>query len=206
MSLNIIALVISASALAVSAATVWLTLLRKGKVRMNRPAVIFFGHAADGRPKVFLRSFIYSTSQRGHIIESVYVRLRHAKSSWTLDIWLYGESSVVRAGGLCVGKDGLIGNHHFLMPEDAVRWEFLPGGYEIEVLAVVANMRRPVVLSKQAVSLTEEEAAGMKDFNEDVFFHWSPVSKSYRPYLEKNINSRLTAKIKAQANLHTQAI
>lgn len=201
MPLNIITLVISALALVLSATTVWLTLLRKGKIRMNPPGAIFLGHAADGRPKVFLRSFIYSTSPRGHIIESVYITVQHAKLIRTFDIWLYGESSVVRASGLCVGKDGLVGNHHFLLPEDAARWEFIPGDYEIEVLAFVANMRRPIVLSRVVLPLTEEQAAAMKDFNEGVFFHWSPVSKKYLPYVEMDTASRLTARIKAEATL-----
>jgi|HubBroStandDraft_4_1064222.scaffolds.fasta_scaffold226960_2 hypothetical protein len=48
-----LALVVSFLALAVSALTAWLTLLRKGEIRMTRPTVIYFG--PDGGPKAEAR-------------------------------------------------------------------------------------------------------------------------------------------------------
>ena len=43
-----ISLVLSVSALFVSGLTAWLTLLRKGEVKITRPATIYFG--PDGGP------------------------------------------------------------------------------------------------------------------------------------------------------------
>lgn len=66
----LVAIAISALALLVSALTGWLTLIRRGDLKMTQPTVIFFG--PDGgshggkkaRLKVFLRTLLYSTSRR----------------------------------------------------------------------------------------------------------------------------------------------
>jgi len=90
-----IATCISFCALAISFVTAWLTLFRKGKLRMTKPTVIFFG--PDGSPsqrsglKVFLRTLLYCTAKRAHIVEGMFVTLRRGESVQTFNIWVYGE-------------------------------------------------------------------------------------------------------------------
>jgi hypothetical protein len=75
-------------------------MFRRGTVRMTAPTVIFFG--PDGGPsedrklsaKVFLRTLLYSTSKRGRIVESMYVRLRRGESAQTFNIWVYGDTTL----------------------------------------------------------------------------------------------------------------
>ena len=93
-ALSIIGLVISALALAVSVVTAWLTLLRRGRVRMTQPTVIYFGPDGglrdDSEPpamKVFLRTLLYSTGKRGQIAENMFVRLQRGESRQNLNIW-----------------------------------------------------------------------------------------------------------------------
>lgn len=89
-----IAIAISALALAVSATTAWLTLVRRGTVRMTQPKVIFFG--PDGPrsrketplPKIYLRTLLFSTSKRGRVIESMHVSLTRNESHQNFNIWV----------------------------------------------------------------------------------------------------------------------
>ena len=73
-AVSLLALVVAILAFTVSALTAWLTLLRKGEVRMTQPTVIYFGpdggfKAEEAPQKVFLRTLLFSTGKQGHIIE-----------------------------------------------------------------------------------------------------------------------------------------
>ena len=76
-----VSITISTLALAVSGVTAWLTLFRRGMVKMTQPTIIHFGsdssRSADEppTPKVYLRTLLFSTSKRGRVIESMYVAL-----------------------------------------------------------------------------------------------------------------------------------
>lgn len=76
----------------VAATTAWLTLWQRGTVKMVRPSLIAFLDAGgtDG-PKVWFRTFMYSTSRRGCVIESMYVRLRRGESQQNFSFWVCGE-------------------------------------------------------------------------------------------------------------------
>ncbi len=82
MNMEQVSLSISLLALAIVAATFWLTSVKKGSVRMTKPTVIFFG--PDGRGsdsnKIFICTLLYSTSAKGQYIENMYVRLRRGEA------------------------------------------------------------------------------------------------------------------------------
>ena len=135
-------------AVAISVATAWLTLFRRGTVRMTQPTTIYFGAdaSASPSPKVYLRTLLYSTAKRGQIIESMFVRLRRGESIQTFNIWVYGEGSLARGSGLYVGENGVTCNHHFLLPADGTKFEFLPGEYKVEVYASLVAVKQPLLL------------------------------------------------------------
>ena len=86
---------ISVTALAVSAITAWLTLLRRGTIRMAQPTLVFFGpDGPAGGPKVFLRTLLYSPAKRGQIVENMFVKLRRGESVQNFNIWVYGDGPV----------------------------------------------------------------------------------------------------------------
>jgi hypothetical protein len=71
------ALIFSGLALAVSITTAWLTLFRRGNLRMTRPALVgFLFDPPAGEPKVFFRTLLFATGKRGHIVESLYLSRR----------------------------------------------------------------------------------------------------------------------------------
>lgn len=77
-------LVISILALVVSVTVAWLTLFRRGNLRMTRPVLVgFLYDLPAGDPKVFFRSMLFATGKRGHILESIFLRLRRGDASQT---------------------------------------------------------------------------------------------------------------------------
>ena len=136
-----VSVTISVFSLAVSSATAWLTLFRRGTVRMTQPTVIFFGpdtpRTSDQPPvpKVFLRSLLFSTSKRGRVIECMYVALSRNETRQIFNVWVYGDERLVRGSGLFVGETGVEANHHFLAPRDDNAFRFTERRYTLDVFA-----------------------------------------------------------------------
>jgi hypothetical protein len=187
-----ISLTISVLALATSAATAWLTLVRRGTVRMTQPTVVYFGPDGKSRedkgpsPKVYLRTLLYCTSKRGRIIESMYVKLRRGETLQTFNIWVYGEDGLSRGSGLYVGQEGVACNHHFLLPADGTHYVFLPGDYSLEVYASLTGVCRPVLLCRTELKVTEAVSAALADSDKGVYFDWGPDSARYHPHVRSS--------------------
>ena len=111
---NIISIGVSALALFVSALTAWLTLLRKGRILIIQPTVIYFG--PDNNPKsqdkVFLRTLLCVTGKRGHMIENMFARLRRGETQQNFNIWIYGDADLRRGSGLFIPDTGLATDHY----------------------------------------------------------------------------------------------
>ena len=109
--LEIVSAVVSCLALTISAITAWLTLFRRGTVRMTQPIMVAFVHDPSPQkisPKVFFRTLLYSTSQRGQVVESMFVKLKRGESIQTFSFWVYGErAALVRGSGIYVGREGV---------------------------------------------------------------------------------------------------
>jgi hypothetical protein len=186
-----VSILISLAALVLSGTTAWLTLLRRGTVRMTKPTVIFFG--PDGEPrqngavryKVFLRTLVYSTGKRGRIIESMYVSLRRGETRQTFNIWVYGDDKLARGSGLFVGDTGVVCNHHFLLPDDGTKFEFLPGNYQMDVYASLVGDRTTLHLSSTALSISDKIARQLQNRNCGVYFDWGPDSNNYHFHVDK---------------------
>src|SRR5713226_7443277 len=147
---------ISVLALCMSAVTAWLTLFRRGTVKMTQPTVIFFGPDAPRSrpdaplPKIYLRTLLFSTSKRGRVIESMHVALSRNETHQNFNIWVYGErGKLVRGSGLFVGETGVAANHHFLTPKDASSFRFMAGNYRVEVFAYLLGDRKRTLLLTQ---------------------------------------------------------
>jgi hypothetical protein len=193
MVLQVSAIVISIFSLFMAGLTVWLTLLRKGTIKMTQPAIIFFGRDPEGMSKVFLRTLLYSTSKRNHIVESMFVKVKRGESLQTFNLWVYGDTFLARGSGINVGPDGLVCNHHFLTPKDGTAYAFLPGGYTIEVYTSLVGRRSPLLLSTINLSLSDEHAAAMMNKDVGVFFDWGPNSQNFHAHLDERPQEKMEA-------------
>lgn len=172
-------LLISVVSLLLSVTVAWLTLLRRGNLGMTQPMLIGFLHE-DEQAKIFFRAMLYATGKRGHIVEALYLKVRHGESTQTFNFWMYGETKELKIGsGLRVGEDGVSFNHHFLPPRDAFSFAFLAGEYAIDAYARILNRNAPVLLSTVKLSLSQEFAAALTDPTKGVLFTWSPDTQGY---------------------------
>ena len=182
----------SGVALVVSLTTAWLTLFRRGDLRMTQPTIVFFG--PDGghrqgekrRLKVFLRTLLYSTSRRGQMVESMHINLQRAESKQNFSFWAYGETSrLVPGSGLFVGPDRIACNHHFLLPEDGTDFRLLPGQYFMRVYAKRVADKEPRQLAIIPLQVTESQAKELEADDAGIFFNWGPDRQAYLAHVEK---------------------
>ena len=189
--LDPVTITISVLALAVSSTTAWLTLFRRGTVKMTQPTVIFFGpdtprsHDEAPSPKIYLRTLLFSTSKRGRVVESMHVSLTRNEMRQNFNVWVHGDDKLVRGSGLFVGETGVAANHHFLTPKDGSSFEFLAGQYRVDVYARLLGDRKQLLLFSQMLEISPEIAAALREARTGLYFDWGPDSARYLSHVEK---------------------
>ncbi len=186
-----VSIVLATLALAVSVVTAWLTLLRRGTLRMTQPAMIALGTDRGGIQKTWLRMLLYSTGKRGQLVENMFLKVRHGESVQNLNLWVCGETvdELLRGSGLFVPENGVALFHHFLPPPET-KFEFFPGEYRFETYASVVGRGNPLLLNSVDLRLSAEEAAAIKA-GDGVYFDWGPDSRKYHPRVEKKPEPRI---------------
>jgi hypothetical protein len=185
-----VSITISALALGVSSVTAWLTLFRRGTVKMTQPTVIFFGPdmpRAQGQPplpKVYLRALLFSTSRRGRVIECMYVSLSRNETRQNFNVWVYGDEKLVRGSGLFVGETGVEANHHFLTPRDGNSFRFTEGRYTLDVFARLLGQSENTRLFSQSLEISRETATALREPHAGLYFDWGPDSSRYLQHVE----------------------
>jgi hypothetical protein len=184
-----ISITVSILALAVSCATAWLTLFRRGTVKMTQPTIIFLGQDVSSNeppsPKIYLRTLLFSTSKRGRVIQSMHVALSRNETHQNFNIWVYGErQQLVRGSGLFVGETGVEANHHFLTPKDASSFHFTEGHYRLDVFAHLLGDQKQTRLFSHTLDISREFAAALADPHAGLFFNWGPDSSKYLPHID----------------------
>jgi hypothetical protein len=170
--------VLSVVSLIVSVTVAWLTLFRRGTLRMTQPVQIAFLYEGKQRPKIFLRTLLYTTGKRGYVIEGLFLKVQHKEAIQTFAFWAYGERNALNvAGGLRVTEEGVAHNHHFLQINE--HWYFPDGQYEISVFARIVNHKQPKLLGKVKVELSNDEATHLYLRNAGVLFTWNPDTGAY---------------------------
>src|ERR1700756_5347256 len=181
---------VSVLALAVSSATAWLTLFRRGSIKMTQPTVIYFGPDRARRkerpapPKIYLRTLLFATARRGRVIESMHVTLARNEARQTFNIWVHGDERLVRGSGLFVGDTGVAANHHFLAPPDGTSFSFSEGAYRLELFAKLLGDPRPKKLLSQRLEITRDLATALAEPRTGLYFDWGPDSECYLPHVE----------------------
>lgn len=148
---------------------------------MTRPTVIFFGPDGGGEKhnKIFIRSLLYSTSDRGQYVQNMYIRLQRGESIQNLNVWVYDDKGLVKGSGLFVNKSGISANHHFLLPKDGSNYPFLPGEYLLEVYIEVVD-QNPKKIFEQKLHLTKRDEEDMVYRKSGIYFDWAPSRASVR--------------------------
>jgi hypothetical protein len=186
-----VSVTIAGLALGLSGVNAWLTLWRRGTVKMTQPTVIFFGpdtpRSKNDRslPKVYLRTLLFSTSKKGRVIESMHVALSRNETHQNFNIWVHGDQKLVRGSGLFVGETGVAANHHFLAPDDNNAFQFGEGRYLLAVYARLLGDKKPTLLFSQALEIPQDIANQLKEPGTGLYFDWGPDSSRYLTHIDK---------------------
>lgn len=191
--MQLVTISISVVALLISATTLWLSHLRRGKLKMTKPTVVFFGPdgGEKGISKVFLRFLLYSTGKRGVVLEHLYIRLRRGETQQNFNIWVYGEKDLARGSGLFVGQEGVATNHHFLTPSDVDGFDFAAGSYQLDVFGKVVGKDSVEHLTNLELSIDQHEAEKLRQTTYGIYFDWGPDSGSYHKKLDERPSKAL---------------
>lgn len=179
--LSVFSAAIALLSLGVSMATMYFAWLRRGRLAMTTPSIVFFGFdmVPKATPKIFLRTLLYSTAQRGKMIESMYVKLRRGETEELFAFWGYGETERLTAGGgLYVGHTGISLNHHFVLSVHKSGYDFGAGDYTIQVYARRAGEKAAALLSEISVRLNDEHV-GILAKEGGVLFELQPDTRTY---------------------------
>ena len=181
----VVPVVISAVALAISILTAWMTLFRRGTIRMTRPAVIFFGPDDRNKAKIFLRALLISTGKRGRVAENIYVMLTRDGSERAFNIWVYEDSSgIVRGSGLFVASTGVEANRHFLLSEND-GFIFRAGMYRLQIFAHILGTEHRRLLFSCELTVTDEQERLLRQADAGLYFDWLPEQSQYVPHIDR---------------------
>ena len=167
-----------------------LVLFRRGTVKMTQPTVIYFGpdvsaSSDDPRPKVYLRTLLFSTAKRGRIVESMHVALSRNETRQNFNVWVYGNDKLVRGSGLFIGETGVEANHHFLAPRDESSFRFTEGRYRLDVFAHLLGDQRQTQLLSQTLEISRELATALATTpRAGLYFDWGPDTEGYLPHIQ----------------------
>ncbi len=192
--MDFVTIILSIIALSISGLTFWYTRIKVGEVKMTRPTIIFFGPDGSGseHQKVFIRTLLYSTSDKGKYIQNMYIRLLRGESIQNFNVWVYDSNGLVRGSGLFVNKNGIASNHHFLLPKDGLNYNFQSGEYKLQVFVESVN-EKPRKIFEQKLVLTQQQVDEMNLKCAGVFYDWAPNTQSYSSHVDsgKNIEHEL---------------
>lgn len=178
----IIGIIISVLSLTISATTLWLSVLRRGRLAMTTPSVVFFGYdeVPTTTPKIFLRTLLYSTAAQGKVVEAMYLTIHYpAGEKRIFGFWGIDEGSKLTPGsGLYVSRTGVAANHHFVRSVHDLTLDFPPGLYRLEVFARVVGVKRPRRLAAVSIDLSEDNARAL-DTRNGVLFERTPDTLQY---------------------------
>jgi hypothetical protein len=114
----------------------------------------------------------------------MFVRLRRGEAQQNFTFWVCGDRGKLASGcGLYVGIEGVALDHHFILPKDGTRFEFLPAEYVLEVFGTMADGRPPMLLARTSLSVTDEQAKALKTPGCSLYFDWWPDSARYNAHV-----------------------
>lgn len=182
--ISLVSIAIALAALAVSALNFWLTQLRRGQVRLSQPTIFFFGwdkHDEEDVPKIMFRSALFSTGNRGHFVENLYIVVKNGAGDFTFPYWGYDDGKgMVKGSGLFIGTTGHIAYHHFNPVHVQDDFFYEAGKYQVEVWAQIFGFHRATMLGKYELSLDEGQFAVKLSHHESgVMWNWSPSDRIY---------------------------
>lgn len=185
---EIIPIVLAVASLSLSLLTLWITQFRRGRLRMTQPTLLCLTREKPtGRPKIFLRTLLYTTASKGRVIETMFLRVHQPGGTYTFDFWGHTEGGKLTLGsGLFVGQTGIASDHHFNPRHGSEGFLFINGHYRIEVFAVTVGSSTPKKLKEIHFDLDGQQAAELIQILDlELFLFWNSDRQNYEGSLER---------------------
>lgn len=184
-----LSLTISILSLVLSLSTAWLTLFRRGKLKMTKPTFIAFcydiGKNGKPIPKIFIRALLYSTGKRGHVIENMYLVVHNESERTIFNVWGHGDEKLSRGSGMFVGETGVATNHHFNILPDALPFEYSNGSYKIQIFATLPGQKSSLHIHTVEIHVDKLLQSSMAQKPDAaIWFEWQPDLNNYHAHLE----------------------
>jgi hypothetical protein len=149
---------------------------------MTQPTLLCLKRESpSGRPKIFLRTCLFTTGTKGQVVENMFFRVQQAYGTSLFDFWGHTESGKLTLGsGLFVGPTGVASDHHFNPRIGRDDFLFGDGNYRIEVFATVIGRDKAQKLMDLNFTVDGQQAAELVQIpTRELFLSWNPERRSY---------------------------
>ena len=138
-------------------------------------------------PKIMFRSALFSSGNKGRILESMYVVVTTIDGRFEFPFWGYDDGKgMVRGSGLFIGPTGHVAYHHFNPLNDEHVFAYSGTNYEIEVWTKLFSQNGNILLGTHQFSLEDPEIATELAHGESgILWSWSPQDRKYYPEVWK---------------------
>jgi len=141
--------------------------------------ICFVPNNGGDPPKIFIRTLLYSTSERGQYVQNMFMRLQRQGLTENFDVWAYGDKQIVRGSGLFADKSGVETYHHFLLPKTRGEFYFSPGEYTIMVFAETVD-NSPIKIFEHSLYLHDLQLG----YGVEIYFDWESDKQNYYPHAD----------------------
>lgn len=177
-------LIISALAFGLSALTAWLTLLRKGKLKVTQPTPLLLGYE-NNKAKISFYAMLYSTAFRGQIIENMHIVLKQNNKNFLFNKWVYAQDSKAYASGCYIKPEGIPQNHQFFTSD--VNYVFQPGKIEIEIYVHLPTSKKTNLLRSIKLEIPKDFKTDCENKMKGLMFEWEPDKLKYDLRIDENL-------------------
>lgn len=168
--------------------TLWLTQFRHGRLKMTQPTLICLKREMPAvRPKIFLRTLLFTTASKGRVVENMYLHVRQPMGTFLFDFWGHTDAGKLTLGsGLFVGQEGIACDHHFNPRHGSEDFLFHNGDYQVEVYATTVGRKQPWKLMNVAFSINSLQAAELiQILNRELYLFWNAETRTYEAQVER---------------------
>lgn len=186
--LSIITVLMSAASFVLSGYALWVAQFNHGRLKMTQPTLLCLKRELTAPiPKIFLRTLLFTTGNKGTVIQNMFLRVHHPGGTYTFDFWGHTEGGKLTLGsGLFVGPTGVACDHHFSPRSDSTDFLFLDGRYRVEVFAADIRRSKPEPLMELTFTVDGQQAAELVQITDTaLYLLWNADSCAYEGRVER---------------------
>lgn len=100
--LSIITVLMSAASFVLSGYALWVAQFNHGRLKMTQPTLLCLKRELTAPiPKIFLRTLLFTTGNKGTVIQNMFLRVHHPGGTYTFDFWGHTEGGKLTLAAAC---------------------------------------------------------------------------------------------------------